>query len=229
MKKGNPKGVMISHGNLITAIAALITRFGTINEPRDTVIAYLPLAHVLELVCELTSLLNGMVLGYSSVVTLTDSGTAIKEGQKGDLRTLRPTIMAAVPMVLERLTKTVNENIAATSWVKQTVFRLAFDQKLKAFKAGRSSRLLDRILFKKIGDAVLGGNVRVLLSGGAILSKEVNEFVQVCLCPVMQGYGLTETCGAATIQLPNQTVTEIVGSVVPCCEIKLVDWPEGGL
>ncbi len=68
----------------------------------------------------------------------------------------------------------------------------------------------------------------MMLSGGAILAKEVHEFVQVCLCPVIQAYGLTETCGAATTQLPNQTDTEIVGSVVPCCEIKLVDWPEGG-
>jgi long-chain acyl-CoA synthetase len=220
---------MMSHGNLITSITALVTRFGTINEPRDTYIAYLPLAHVLELVCEITCLLNGIALAYSSPQTITDTATAIKRGQKGDLRTLKPTIMAAVPIVLERLSKTVYEKISSTNWRLQMVFKMAYVQKLEAFRAGRSSRLLDRILFKSISRAVLGGKCRLMLSGGAILSKEVHEFMQVCLCPVMQAYGLTETCGAATTQLPNQTDTEIVGSVVPCCEIKLVDWPEGGL
>lgn len=136
--------------------------------------------------------------------------------------------MAAVPIVLERLSKTVYEKLSATNWFKQMLFKLAYQQKLEAFRAGRSSRLLDRILFKSISRAVLGGKCRLMVSGGAILSKEVHEFVQVCLCPVMQAYGLTETCGAATTQLPNQTETEKVGSVVPCCEIKLVDWPEGG-
>ena len=67
-----------------------------------------------------------------------------------------------------------------------------------------------------------------MLSGGAILSKEVHEFIQVCLCPVMQAYGLTETCAGGTSQLPNQTENGVVGSVVPACEIRLVDWIEGG-
>ena len=52
--------------------------------------------------------------------------------------------------------------------------------------------------------------------------------LKVCLSPVMQAYGLTETCAGGTTQLPNQTDTETVGSVVPCCEIRLVDWPEAG-
>ncbi len=67
-----------------------------------------------------------------------------------------------------------------------------------------------------------------MLCGGAILSKEVHEFIQVCLCPVMQAYGLTETCAIGTTQLPNQTANGVVGSVVPACEIRLVDWEEGG-
>lgn len=66
------------------------------------------------------------------------------------------------------------------------------------------------------------------MCGGAILNKEVHEFAQVCLCPVMQAYGLTETCAAAITQLPNATNSDEVGSVVECCEIRLVDWPEAG-
>ena len=225
---GNPKGVMISHRNILTSMDALITRLGTVNQRKDIYVAYLPLAHILELVCELTCMTNGVRVGYSSPLTIADTSTAIKKGQKGDLRVLKPTIMASVPIVLERLSKTVYEKLSHTNWFKQTLFQLAYKTKLDAFHAGRSSRLLDRVLFKRISRAVLGGKCRLMLSGGAILVKEVHEFVQVCLCPVIQAYGLTETCAAATTQLPNQTVPEVVGSVVPCCELRLVDWPEGG-
>ena len=67
-----------------------------------------------------------------------------------------------------------------------------------------------------------------MISAGAILSKDVQEFIQVCLSPVIQAYGLTETCACATTQLPNQSSTGLVGSVVSSVEIRLVDWVEGG-
>ncbi len=121
----------------------------------------------------MTCLLNGIKLGYSTPQTITDTSTAIKKGQKGDLRVLKPTIMAAVPIVLERLNKTVYEKLSTTSWLKQTLFKCAYNQKLEQFRAGRSTRLLDRLLFKRISGAVLGGRCRLIIAGGAILSKEV--------------------------------------------------------
>ena len=226
---GNPKGVMISHGNLLTASRALMKRFGTINVGKDKLIAYLPLAHVLELACEIVCLINGIILGYSSPQTMADTSTAIKKGQKGDLRILKPTMMASVPIILERLSKAVYEKMSSTNWFKQTLFKRAYIQKLRRFRRGSSTRLLDRILFKRISSAILGGKTRLILSGGALLSKEVHEFTQVCLCPTIQAYGLTETCAAATTQLPNQTDNETVGSIASCCEIRLVDWEEAGM
>lgn len=229
---GNPKGVMISHGNLLTSLKALIKRLGTMKIDgyirRDCYIAYLPLAHVLELAAEIGCLINGVKIAFSSPQTISDTSTSIKRGQKGDLRVLKPTIMAAVPVVLERLSKTVIEKISKTSWFTQLLFKMFYDYKLSAYRAGRSTRLLDRILFKRISRAVVGGKLRLMLCGGAILSKEVHEFIQVCLCPVMQAYGLTETCAGGTTQLPNQTENGVVGSVVPACEVRLVDWEEGG-
>ena len=72
-------------------------------------------------------------------------------------------------------------------------FKIAYEHKLHLFRARLSTRLYDRILFKQISRSVVGGRVRLMISGGAMLSKEVQEFIQVCLCPVIQGYGLTET------------------------------------
>jgi long-chain acyl-CoA synthetase len=225
---GNPKGVMISHGNLGCTIEALRTRLGTAYVGTDSYIAFLPLAHVLELSCEIVCMLNGISIGYSTPQTLTDNATAIKKGHKGDLRVLKPTIMASVPIVLERLSKTVYEKLGQAGWFKQTLFKIAYQQKLRRFRRGWSTRILDRILFNRISSAVLGGKTRLLISGGAILSKEVHEFVQVILGPLIQAYGLTETCAGGCTQLPNQYQTEIVGSVVPCVEVRLVDWEEAG-
>jgi len=141
---------------------------------------------------------------------------------------LKPTIMPSVPIVLERLSKTVYEKLGEAGWLKQTLFKIAYQQKLRRFRRGWSTRILDRFLFKRISSAVLGGKTRLMLSGGAMLSKEVHEFVQAVLCPAIQAYGLTETCAAATTQLPNQYNTEVVGSIAPCAEIRLVDWAEAG-
>jgi long-chain acyl-CoA synthetase len=136
--------------------------------------------------------------------------------------------MAAVPVVLERLSKTVYEKLTQTSSLKQLFFKLAYKQKLYFYKNSLSTHLIDCVLFKKINSAVVGGKLRLLVCGGALLNKEVHEFAQVCLAPVMQAYGLTETSSCAASQLPNHTETETVGSVLPCCEIRLVDWAEAG-
>lgn len=166
---GNPKGVMITHANLLTSFKAVILRLGTIKLEKDIYVAYLPLAHVLELCCELGCIIFGIRVAYSSPQTIADTSTAIKKGQKGDLRVLKPTIMAAVPIVLERLSKTVYEKLSQTSWFKQLFFKLAYQQKLQYFRACRSTRLLDRLLFKRISSAVLGGKLRMMVTGGALL------------------------------------------------------------
>ena len=166
---GNPKGVMITHANLLTSFKAVILRLGTIKLEKDIYVAYLPLAHVLELCCELGCIIFGIRLAYSSPQTIADTSTAIKKGQKGDLRVLKPTIMAAVPIVLERLNKTVYEKMSKTSWVVQLFFKLAYQQKLQYFRACRSTRILDRLLFKRISSAVLGGKLRMMVTGGALL------------------------------------------------------------
>jgi long-chain acyl-CoA synthetase len=224
---GNPKGVMMSHLNILTSIESFSTRVD-FRAGKDIYIAYLPLAHILELVLELCTLFNGVRLGYSSAQTMVDSSTAIKNGQKGDIRILKPTIMATVPLILERLCKTVNDKISKRSWFTQALFKKLYAYKLDACRAGRKSFLLDRILFRRLNRAVLGGKVKYMVCGSALLSKEVQEFVQVCLSGVKQGYGLTETCAGGTTQMPYETNTMEVGSVISACEIRLVDWDEPG-
>ena len=84
-------------------------------------------------------------------------------------------------------------------------------------------------MFDKLRTRLLGGRLRMLLSGGGPLSEETQRFMNIAFCcPVGQGYGLTETCGAATVVWPNDPSYGRVGPPVSCCEIKLVPWEEGG-
>uniref|UniRef100_A0A669DJ92 long-chain-fatty-acid--CoA ligase n=1 Tax=Oreochromis niloticus TaxID=8128 RepID=A0A669DJ92_ORENI len=194
----------------------------------DTYIGYLPLAHVLELSAELVCVSHGCRIGYSSPQTLADQSTKIKKGSKGDTSVLQPTLMAAVPEIMDRIYKNVMTKVEEMNCVQRTLFILAYNYKLEQLAKGYSTPLCDRLVFRKVR-SLLGGRTRVLLSGGAPLSAATQRFMNVCFCcPVGQGYGLTETCGAGTISELWDYSTGRVGGPLVCCEIKLKDWVEGG-
>ncbi|KAM3615631.1 uncharacterized protein V6R79_005334 [Siganus canaliculatus] len=224
---GVPKGVMISHSNLIAGITGMAERIPNLCDS-DTYIGYLPLAHVLELSAELICVAHGCRIGYSSPLTLADQSTKIKKGSKGDTSVLQPTLMAAVPEIMDRIYKNVMAKVEEMNVVQRTLFILAYNYKLEQLAKGYSTPLCDRLVFKKIR-SLLGGQTRVILSGGAPLSAATQRFMNVCFCcPVGQGYGLTETCGAGTISELWDYSTGRVGGPLVCCEIKLRDWVEGG-
>ena len=141
----------------------------------------------------MTVLAYGGCLGYSSPLTLRDDGACDAEGKPaGDLGQLRPTLMAAVPLILDRLRAAVTEQVEKSGLIARTVFKAAFAIKKRRYKSGKSSPILDALVFKKVA-AKFGGRLRYMLSGGAPLSGETHEFINICFCaPVMQGYGLTE-------------------------------------
>uniref|UniRef100_A0A8K9UBH1 long-chain-fatty-acid--CoA ligase n=1 Tax=Oncorhynchus mykiss TaxID=8022 RepID=A0A8K9UBH1_ONCMY len=224
---GVPKGVMISHSNIIAGITGMAERIPNLGE-NDTYIGYLPLAHVLELSAELVCVAHGCRIGYSSPQTLADQSTKIKKGSKGDTSVLQPTLMAAVPEIMDRIYKNVMTKVEEMSSAQRTLFTLAYNYKLEQLSQGRSTPLCDNLVFKKVR-SLLGGKTRVLLSGGAPLSAATQRFMNVCFCcPVGQGYGLTETCGAGTISEMWDYSTGRVGGPLICSEIKLKDWVEGG-
>uniref|UniRef100_A0A8C2GGN7 long-chain-fatty-acid--CoA ligase n=1 Tax=Cyprinus carpio TaxID=7962 RepID=A0A8C2GGN7_CYPCA len=225
---GVPKGVMISHSNIIAGITGMAERIPSLGED-DTYIGYLPLAHVLELSAEMVCLAHGCRIGYSSPQTLTNQSTKIKKGSKGDISVLRPTLMAAVPEIMDRIYKNVMLKVEEMSVFQRTLFLLAYNYKMEQLAMGYSTPLCDKLVFQKVR-ALLGGRLRVLLSGGAPLSAVTQRFMNICFCcPVGQGYGLTETCGAGTISQLWDYSTGRVGAPLVCCEIQLKDWIEGDM
>ncbi|XP_056329817.1 long-chain-fatty-acid--CoA ligase 3a isoform X1 [Danio aesculapii] len=224
---GVPKGVMISHSNIISGITGMAHRIPKLSED-DTYIGYLPLAHVLELSAEMVCLAHGCRIGYSSPQTLSDQSTKIKKGSRGDISVLRPTLMAAVPEIMDRIYKNVMLKVEQMSGFQRTLFLLAYNYKMEQLAMGYSTPLCDKLVFRKVR-ALLGGRLRVLLSGGAPLSAATQRFMNICFCcPVGQGYGLTETCGAGTISHLWDYSTGRVGAPLVCCELQLKDWIEGG-
>ncbi|KAL7851267.1 hypothetical protein AOLI_G00216230 [Acnodon oligacanthus] len=224
---GIPKGVMISHRNIIAGVTGMAERIPGLTE-KDTYIGYLPLAHVLELSAELVCVSHGCRIGYSSPQTLADQSTKIKKGSKGDTSVLKPTVMAAVPEIMDRIYKNVMAKVDEMSHVQRTLFVLAYNYKIEQISRGYGTPLCDRLVFRRLR-MLLGGNTRVLLSGGAPLSAATQRFMNICFCcPVGQGYGLTETCGAGTISDYYDYSTGRVGAPLICSEIMLKDWEEGG-
>lgn len=225
---GNPKGVMITHSNFIAGMTGISMRVPNLTTD-DVYIAYLPLAHVLELAAETIFVCSGAKIGYSSPLTLSDRSSRIKPGTSGDATVLKPTLMAAVPEIMERMRKALLQNVSEASYIRQTLFHHAYNYKLGYVEKGEKTPTLDKYIFGK-SRALLGGKVRCMLSGGAPLNAKTQRFMNVCMCcPVGQGYGLTETCGAGTVtQVLTDHSTGTVGPPVACCEIKLVTWEEGG-
>ncbi|XP_058857437.1 long-chain-fatty-acid--CoA ligase 4-like isoform X1 [Acipenser ruthenus] len=224
---GRPKGVMIIHSNLIAGMTGQCERIPGLG-PKDTYIGYLPLAHVLEMTAEMSCMTYGCRIGYSSPQTLSDQSTKIKKGSKGDCSVLRPTLMAAVPEIMDRIFKNVMCKVQEMNYVQRTLFKLGYNYKLEQITRGYDAPLCNMLLFNKV-KALLGGNVRMMLCGGAPLSPATQRFMNICFCcPVGQGYGLTETCGAGTITEVADYSTGRVGAPLICCEIKLRDWLEGG-
>ncbi|KAJ3030890.1 UNVERIFIED_CONTAM: long-chain fatty acid-CoA ligase [Siphonaria sp. JEL0065] len=221
---GPPKGVMLTHANVVATVSG--ARNYSLKQLKEDgsewYIAFLPLAHILEYAVEMTWLFMGIRIGYGSVKTLTDASV---RNCKGDIRELRPTVMAGVPAVFEGIRKAVTGRIAGASSVSQAVFNGAFQLKWLFMSYGMDylAAPLDAIVFNKIKDQV-GGRLKFALSGGAPMPKSTQQFLSVTATKTISGYGMTECSAVLAIQdVSNVTALGTTGSPVTSVEVKLVD------
>lgn len=159
---GVPKGVILYHSNLLATLKAF-TDAVSINDD-DCLIGYLPLAHVFELLVESVCLCMGIAIGYSTALTMLDNSSKIKKGTKGDASVLRPTCMTAVPvsptslsdscnsltksfllqLILDRISKGIQEKISKGSALSKIIFKVAYDYKTYWTRRGHSTPILDK-------------------------------------------------------------------------------------
>lgn len=222
---GVPKGVILTHRNLI-ATSTCIMFLHPLNA-NDIYIAYLPLAHVLEMLSEFTMFTLGVKVGYSSPNTMTDMSTKVKRGHKGDAAVLKPTLMCCVPLILDRIYKNIIESVNKRGTNFQKFFEFCYRYKLYWTKSGMSTPIANRIVFNKI-KALLGGKMRFIITGGAPLSPETHDFIRVCLdLDLVQGYSLTETCCTGSCMQSDDLTTGKAGTPMAGMELKLINWDEG--
>ncbi|KTW28065.1 hypothetical protein T552_01927 [Pneumocystis carinii B80] len=222
---GIPKGVVMSHKNIVAAVSAISSVFGYYITDDDSVLCYLPLSHIYEFVFELFSFYSGLLIGYGTVKTLSDTNCL---NSKGDIQTFKPTIITGVPAVWESVRKGIIEKLNSSSSIKQKLFWAAYRIKSRLlFHSVPGVGILNALVFKHIR-AAMGGRLRVIFNGGSPISLETQKFLSTVLCPMLIGYGLTETCAICTIMAPSGFSLGTVGSLSVTLEAKLVDVPDAG-
>lgn len=216
---GNPKGAMLTHGNVICNTAAFIrmTEVHCMLDLHDIHVSYLPLAHMFERVVQGVVLIHGARIGYfqGDIRLLMD-----------DLKTLQPTVFPVVPRLLNRMFDKVFSQ--ANTPLKKWLLDFAFRRKESDLKNGvvRTDSMWDKLIFKKV-QASLGGRVRLMITGAAPVSPTILTFLRAALgCQFYEGYGQTECTAGCSMSMPGDWSAGHVGPPLPCNAIKLVDVEE---
>ena len=200
---GRPKGVMLSHGNLVANVRQALQTLSIY--PEDRLLAILPLWHAFERMVEYAALTAGAEVVYTDLRRLSQ-----------DLRLVRPTVLSAVPRIWEAVCK------------KARIPRLLLEAGLR-WRQGRNPLSLPLFLlgellaFRRLRRA-LGGRLRLAISGGGSLPLEVDCFFRACGLTLLNGYGLTEASPIVSVRTPDDNVLGTAGRPLPGTEVRL----EGG-
>jgi len=208
---GKPKGVMLPH-RCFTSLIEDIRRTIPITD-RDTLLNFLPLSHVFARFVD-----HFLSFGLGATTAFIGSIASLAN----DMVSVKPTIMAVVPRLLESVRSKILEKVAKDSPLSQKIFALALSQGMKKQKGGFAPlyALTNRLVGEKVR-ARFGGRLRFFVSGGAALPPAVSEFYIAMGVTVLQGYGLTETCAASSLNLPDDNAPETVGQPIKGVEVKI--------
>ncbi|XP_053474900.1 long-chain-fatty-acid--CoA ligase 1a isoform X1 [Ictalurus furcatus] len=216
---GQPKGAMLTHGNVISNCAAFIriTKIHCMLNHTDIHVSYLPLAHMFERVVESVILVHGARIGFfqGDIRTLMD-----------DLKTLKPTVFPVVPRLLNRMFDKIFGQ--ANTPLKRWLLDFATRRKESEMRSGivRKDSMWDKLIFNKV-QVSLGGRVRLMITGAAPVSPTVLTFLRAALgCQFYEGYGQTECTAGCSMSLPGDWTAGHVGPPLPCNYVKLIDVAE---
>ena len=218
---GVPKGVMLTHYNLISNMMAVcqIIEFSV----DDTSLSWLPLSHSFEHVVILAYIYKGVSIGFAeSVETVGDN-----------MQELRPHLMTSVPRLYEKIYSVIMESVLSGSAIKRKIFFWALKTGKKVGQKNLSGqnipglletkrKIAHKLVFSKI-IAKTGGRVRIFISGAAPLSKDIAMFFHALGIIILEGYGLTETSPAITLNTFQHLRFGTVGRPVPGVEVKIAE------
>jgi long-chain acyl-CoA synthetase len=218
---GEPKGVMLTHGNLLSNIAAALNVLGVTST--DVALSFLPLSHAFE------RMVLYLYLSAGATVTFAESPETLAR----NMVAVRPTLMTAVPRVFEKMHARIQQTVAQASGIRQAIFRWAINVGLQRSAKQRSRRpislllaaqhrLADRLVFQTLR-AATGGRLRVLVSGSAPLPRAIAEFFDAIGLTICEGYGLTEASPVLTVNPLDRPKFGTVGRPLPGVELRIAD------
>ncbi len=224
---GEPKGVMLSHGNIASNVSAVHEIMDMEQEDRS--LSFLPWAHSFGQTVELHCLLS-----MGAAMALAESVDKIID----NLAEVRPTLIMSVPRIFNRIYDRVQKQIREKPKPVQKLVAAGLAAAKKRREGGRLTLLevaafeaADRLVFEKVR-ARFGGRLKYAFSGGAAISREVAEFIDGIGVMVYEGYGLTETSPIATANAPGRRRIGSVGRAIPLVRVvldhKITNDPENG-
>jgi long-chain acyl-CoA synthetase len=214
---GNPKGVMLTHGNMASNIACSMEAFG-FGSKDEVSVSFLPLSHVTARHVDFALLYRGVVLAYCPDIS--QLAQALSE--------VRPNIFIAVPRVYEKIRQQVI--LKTMGFPKSAIYRWALsvgrghrhEILVGKLPTSLSWKLADRIVFSKVR-AGMGGNAEEFISGGAPLGRELAEWYADIGIPIHEGYGLTESSPVIAVNTPVAHKLGTVGKPLPNVEVRIAD------
>nr|CRH04923.1 putative Long-chain-fatty-acid--CoA ligase [Candidatus Magnetococcus massalia] len=221
---GPPKGVMLSHRNILSNASASLKRIAAYTD--DRFLSFLPLSHALERTagCYLPMMAGSEVAFSRGIPYLSE-----------DLVAMQPTVLISVPRIFERIHSEVEAKLQhAPSW-KVRLFNYAVESGWERFlhqqgQTGFHAReLLWPLLKQMVADKLLkklGGRLRLAISGGAPLDPVISRFFLGMGLPLVQGYGLTETAPVVSVNTPLDNAPESVGQPLPGVQVRLAEQGE---
>jgi len=214
---GDPKGVKLTHKNIIVNGMCTIPRLPMM--PGETVVSYLPYTHSFEQMLFAFALVQKLRIGFYS-------GDPLRLVE--DCGKLRPDFFPSVPRLYNRIFAKLQAGFGSATGCKKWLVNRALTTKRRNYARDGTitSGCYDGLVFKKVR-ALLGGRVRMMVTGSAPISDEVLDFLKISFCcPVMEGYGLTESAAGSCVTDMMDTVTGHVGGPVESVKIRLKDLPE---
>ncbi|CAK4082396.1 unnamed protein product [Aphanomyces euteiches] len=223
---GNPKGVPISHTNMLTSYEGVYESMGQGESAPafhkgTTHVSYLPLAHVIE-----QEIHTVIILAQGSIAYYQGNTLKLIE----DVALIRPILFFSVPRLLNKIYDKVVHGARAAGGVKAWLFDWALQSKLANLAHGeRHHSIFDKLVFSKVEQRLGLDRCRFLGTASAPLSNDVMDFFRVAVsCPVYEVYGQSETGGGATATHITDTIPGSIGLPLSCTEIKLVSVPDMG-
>jgi|TARA_E500000331_G_scaffold351698_1_gene398862 long-chain acyl-CoA synthetase len=217
--QGLPKGVILSHGGILSNCEGAYELLKTIKGPDLTFLTWLPLSHSYEHAVQFVQIiLEAKVFYNKSIETLLPT-----------IKIAQPHIMTAVPRFYNNLHAKMKINLKNQSNLKQNLFNKTIQLGTKKFKNIKLSfsenifnLILDKLVRKKVKNN-FGGRLEAFISGGGPLDRQVGEALNALGLKTLQGYGLTETSPVVSCNLLNKVKVDTVGPIFPGVEVKLAE------